>query len=486
MPVSIRFRLGFALCLTALLAMNAGAQEALRESLFAEADAAYTAAREANAAMLAPRNYERGQKAYASAEEALERGRNVETVRNRLADAKARFNEAVASADIARPVLANAMKTRSNAEAADASLLSQPIWADAEDKLASAIRELERGDLKDGKRYTLEAESLYRDAELGAIKTRYLSETRQLLADAERGRVARYAPKTLAKSRALLARAEKELNENRYDTDLPRNLAQQANYEARHAIYLAEVVRKVRDDDLTVEELVLSWEQPLAAIAGAADVVPNLASGGEALGTELADVVTELRASNQALGQQLNESEARANEMAEEIRLLDEKLGGATVERTALMQRLQRQARIKEQFETVEQMFTRDQATVFREGDNITLRLVGLSFDSGKSTIDASYFPLLEQVENAIDVFPRSRIIVEGHTDSYGSDSSNEALSQARADAVQQYMLNAMRIPSSRVTATGYGESRPIANNETGDGRARNRRIDIVIQPQLQ
>ncbi|MEL6368135.1 MAG: OmpA family protein, partial [Pseudomonadota bacterium] len=103
----------------------------------------------------------------------------------------------------------------------------------------------------------------------------------------------------------------------------------------------------------------------------------------------------------------------------------------------------------------------------------------------GSSTIEPSAYPLLEKVESAIDVFPRSSIVIEGHTDSYGSDSNNVTLSQQRADSVMQYMLNAMQIPSSRVRATGFGESRPIANNETSEGRARNRRIDVVIRPQL-
>jgi OOP family OmpA-OmpF porin len=67
----------------------------------------------------------------------------------------------------------------------------------------------------------------------------------------------------------------------------------------------------------------------------------------------------------------------------------------------------------------------------------------------------------------------------------FGGDESNQALSQKRADAVQQYMINAMRIPSYRLIATGFGETVPVANNETASGRARNRRIDIVIRPNL-
>jgi len=136
-------------------------------------------------------------------------------------------------------------------------------------------------------------------------------------------------------------------------------------------------------------------------------------------------------------------------------------------------------------FEQVEKMFTRNEARVFREGDTIILRLVGLTFDSGKAEIKQQDFDLLAKVEKAIDVFPRSELVIEGHTDSYGGDEFNQRLSQERAESVQKYMINAMRLPSYRLIATGYGETNPVANNETESGRARNRRIDIVIKPNL-
>ena len=164
---------------------------------------------------------------------------------------------------------------------------------------------------------------------------------------------------------------------------------------------------------------------------------------------------------------------------------LDERLGGATEERAALVQRLEAQARVKQQFEQVEKMFSANEARVFREGNNIILRLVGLTFDSGNAQVKQDTFALLGKVEKAIDVFPRSELIIEGHTDSHGGDDSNQKLSQDRAEAVQQYMINAMRIPTYRLIATGYGETRPIASNETESGRQRNRRIDIVIRPNL-
>lgn len=475
----------FSLTLALLGGMNAGAQE-LRAVLFEKAEASKAKAEAIQADLFAPRNYERAKKAYSAAETGLARGRNVDYIRDKLSEADEYFQKAEAAAELARITLASVIETRKDARAADAPSMSAPIWEDAERKFADAIGQLEGGDLKDANRRAAEAESLYRDAELSAIKSKYLSETRRLLEEADRARVERYAPVTLARSRRLLQQAEKELNENRYDTDLPRSLAQQANYEARHAIHLANRVRDVRDNEMTIEELILSWERSLIAIAGAADLVPDLVEGNEVLTEELVAYVENLRSRNQALEQDLADNMSRVGEMEEEIRILDEKLGGATVERQALVQRLQSQARIREQFAQVEKMFTRDEAQVFREGNDVTLRLVGLSFASGSANLEASHYPLLQKVETAINVFPRSQLVVEGHTDSYGGDESNIRLSQARADSVMQYMINALRVPSYRLTATGYGETRPIASNETAEGRAKNRRIDIVIRPEVE
>ena len=470
-----------------LLGLGAAqAQDELRKTFFKEADAAKAVADAANAELLSPRNYERGKKEYSDAEDALTRGRNIEIVRSNAADAANYFTAAAKTAKLASTVLSQVMKSRQDAANARAPELSPELWNQAQDEFGNAIRALERGDLKGAKRGDIEATSLYRDAELKAIKAQYLGETRQLLADADRARVGRYAPITLGKAKQLLADAERELNENRYDTDLPRSLAQQANYEAKHAIYLSEVVRKVRDNDLTTEELVLQWEKPLQDIAGAADIVPRMESGPDNLSKELVAFVDKLRSDNQELTQQTQEDETRLADMEAEIKSLDEKLGGATAERAALVQRLEAEARVKEQFEKVEKMFTPDEARVFREGNNIILRLVGLSFDSGAAQIKPENFELLAKVEKAIDVFPRSELIIEGHTDSYGGDELNQKLSQARAEAVQQYMINAMRIPTYRLIATGYGETRPVASNETASGRARNRRIDIVIKPNIE
>jgi OOP family OmpA-OmpF porin len=472
----------------ALLAAGTGyAQDELRKTFFRDADAARAAAESVDASLLAPRAWERGMNEYKEAESALERGRNIEYVRDNASDAVRYFREAEEKARLAQTKFAQVLKSRQDAANAEAPKRSPELWQNAQRKFGDAIRYLERGDLKNASRREIEATGLYRDAELVAIKDQYLAETRRLLASADRARVDRYAPITLGRAKQLLADAERELNENRYDTDLPRSLARQANYEAKHAIYLSEIVRKVtRDKDLTVEQLVLQWEAPLRQVAGVADVQPDMANGPDKLTAELVAYFDNLTSEKQALEQEKEEYLVRIADMEEELSALDERLGGATAERAALIQRLEAQARVKEQFERVEKMFTSDEARVFRQGDTIILRLVGLSFDSGASKIRPQNFDLLAKVEKAIDVFPRSELIIEGHTDSHGGDDLNQKLSQERAESVRQYMINAMRIPTYRLIATGYGETRPVASNETEAGRARNRRIDIVIKPNLE
>jgi outer membrane protein OmpA-like peptidoglycan-associated protein len=307
-----------------------------------------------------------------------------------------------------------------------------------------------------------------------------------LLAQADQLRVPRYAPKTYERAQALLAQAERELNENRYDTDLPRSIAQQANYEARHAIFLAEEIRGMRDNDLGEEDIILAHEDPLVRIAAAADRVAQLDAGVDPIADELVAFVEDLRERAQQTARDLDDSRTRIAELEDEIRDLDERLGGVSQERVALVQRLEAEARIREQFESINGLFTRDEARMSREGNTVVLRLVGLTFPSGRAEVGQSYRALLEKVSRAAAVFPRSQIVIEGHTDSYGSDETNLTLSRQRAESVSAYLSSEFAVPAFRISAVGYGETQPIANNETEQGRTRNRRIDVRIEPELE
>ena len=99
---------------------------------------------------------------------------------------------------------------------------------------------------------------LYEMAELVAIKNLYLNSTRTLIANAEELKASRYAPITLEKAKNLLRKAEDLLDQNRYETEVPLDIVKQANYEAKHAIYLSTLAKDIRDKEMTVEGLILN------------------------------------------------------------------------------------------------------------------------------------------------------------------------------------------------------------------------------------
>jgi outer membrane protein OmpA-like peptidoglycan-associated protein len=92
---------------------------------------------------------------------------------------------------------------------------------------------------------------------------------------------------------------------------------------------------------------------------------------------------------------------------------------------------------------------------------------------------------LLSKVQRAIRTFGVPEVIIGGHTDSTGSEDLNEHLSQKRADAVRQYFVANGTLPYEKIIAVGYGSMRPLASNATENGRAMNRRIDVIITPEV-
>jgi outer membrane protein OmpA-like peptidoglycan-associated protein len=106
----------------------------------------------------------------------------------------------------------------------------------------------------------------------------------------------------------------------------------------------------------------------------------------------------------------------------------------------------------------------------------------GVLFASGKDTLLSTAQAKLGQVAEALKNQGDHKIVVEGHTDSQGSDSSNQLLSERRAQAVTTFLVS-RGVAAAQIRSEGVGESRPVADNASQEGRANNRRVEIVIQP---
>lgn len=460
-------------------------QQDIKASLFKEANKALKGAKEARADLLSPKNFSEAMKHYQDADNDYQRGKNLEDIRKKLRASVVYFTKAVEATKLAEVTLSNSIKARSDASQAGAPQYSSKTWGEAEVKFNEAAQELEGGDVNDAKKRSGEAETIYRKAELEAVKANYLNDTWDLLKKAEANDVKKYAPVTLKKAQDLIAQSEKELNENRYDTDVARSLARQAKYEAQHSIYLAEVIKRLRDKKELMEEFLLATEKPLDQIASTMDLVGSFEAGYDKTTNEIVSYTRTLQDRATKLNQDLTERDQQVDMLNARIAELEQKLGGVEKEKSELAKQMEAQAKIRAQFAAVEKLFGREEATVLRKENDIIVRMVGLTFPVGKSVIEPQNFGLLTKVKQAINMFPGCSITIEGHTDSHGSDQKNMELSQERAEAVNKYIQANMGLNASRINAVGYGESKPIANNETKEGRAKNRRIEVILHPKL-
>lgn len=120
---------------------------------------------------------------------------------------------------------------------------------------------------------------------------------------------------------------------------------------------------------------------------------------------------------------------------------------------------------------------------VDRRGDNIVLNMPGdITFAFDRADIQPQFQPVLDDIGRTLSEYNQTTVQVVGHADSVGSDSYNLALSERRARSVADALVQ-RGVGPNRIYVVGRGESQPIASNDTDEGRARNRRVEIILTP---
>jgi OmpA-OmpF porin, OOP family len=489
----------FIIILTSIFyTFSASGQNAVRPDLFNDADKILKEARDKNAPFYAPTNFERGMKYYDAATDLAKRGKSDEDIREKLKDASASFAKSIEFSSKTETTLTNAIAARHDAEKAGAWKYSPKSWDLAEEQFKSAASEIEDNDLENAKDKAGKAESMYRTTELQAIEASYLSPARELLNKANDADVSDNAPLTLENAHKLVAQVEALLKQNRYDTDETKLLAAQAKYEAAHAIYLDQAARKLKQERKTLEQILLIKEFDFKRVASVLEVNAEFDQGFDPVITQLIGAVKERDAK---IAQGLD-SIRRTNEIVKgrdeeianlkkQIDLMTQRLGTLSEaekklqsEGQELQKKLDAQKQEEEMIKNLGAMFTEEEGTVLRESENLIIRVYGLTFPVGKTKITEAMMPLLEKVQLSVSKFPHARIKLEGHTDSQGSDEVNQKLSELRAAAVAEYLMGKVQ-SDFPINSEGFGETRPVASNDTPEGRAKNRRIDVVITPEL-
>jgi outer membrane protein OmpA-like peptidoglycan-associated protein len=121
--------------------------------------------------------------------------------------------------------------------------------------------------------------------------------------------------------------------------------------------------------------------------------------------------------------------------------------------------------------------------SVERDGDNINLIMPGnITFASGNADIAQGFFSVLDSVTLVLKEFDKTLVVVSGHTDSSGSDALNQSLSENRAQSVSNYFQRS-GIIMDRLEVIGFGETQPVASNNSEEGKMKNRRVEISLLP---
>lgn len=300
------------------------------------------------------------------------------------------------------------------------------------------------------------------------------------------------------------------------DLILQQNLAA-AKYEASHAIAIMNFAQKYKGSDSNWEQLALRFEELLRNSGNQIKAVLRFDSGLTQGANDLSSAVGKFNDSLKTLSEDRKDLEKRLLVMCntigvpltsgdslesilpkmeeefqqlvreldairQESRLTQERLTEIREEHQTTTTILQAKEEREQRFNSVKALFTPEEAlTLTNASGDIVIRLRGIVFPTGVTQVMPQHLIVLDKVAQALQIYSTSRVIVEGHTDNTGTDEANKRVSQKRAEAVKEYLVEKINRDESEFEAIGYGPEKPVANNANAAGRAENRRIDIVI-----
>ncbi len=459
-----------------LLAVDAHAQtgggadpQAIGAAIFAPIDALASSARAQRADLFSPGHFSNAEKALSEARRLYREQGEIKALDEKLARAKSEFEAAIAHVPEAKLTLGPALAARDAAQDAEATVHDGETYGRAERAFNAAGLDLEQGKAKDAKVKAADAERGFREAEINSIRVAILGEAKRLIAKAEKEKAAEWAPRHIESARNSVGEAERRLMDDRYERSETLQLARQAEADARRGLAIAEKARAASADRSSYEAQLMDAESQIRLIGGALSYEPDFEAGLGEPSQQIVRAIQGIKAERDTLKGELARTQAS-------LSALEAKERGLSAELEAKRSK-------EERFQRVSELFIAEEAVVIRErGGRIILRLKGVNFQKGNAVVLPESYSLLGKVIRAMGELPGAAMTIEGHTDSQGDAARNVKLSQERADAVRAYLEANTNLSDRLVTTVGIGESTPIASNDNEEGRAQNRRIDVVFE----
>jgi len=342
-------------------------------------------------------------------------------------------------------------------KALDAGAQASETFRAIDDDFKSATQDASGGDIDAIQKKRTEFTNRYTNVEGDMIVGKAMGAGQKRFAELKTANADTTAPTTFARTTAKLADAERSIRADRYNPETLQAAATLSQAEVARLVRISSDSTRLKSEPAAIE----IFDKEQATIAAKAKL--------DAQNAALATQNSQLKG---ALGSaQVDGDETAARLSATEGALADAQT--AASERDSLDRK----------FEDAKKMFNPNEAEVYRDGDNLLIRLKGLSFTEGKGVLPTQSRALLKKVAAIVGQFGSPRVRIEGHTDSTGSVSANAKLSDERAGVVKDYLVSNKVVRREDIVSQGLGESGPVATNETAAGRAQNRRVDVIVQP---
>jgi outer membrane protein OmpA-like peptidoglycan-associated protein len=426
--------------------------------------------------VLSPKLYKDAQSALMKAKQALEKGAKLSAIGQYVADGNASLKKAQEIAQVSRTILGETNKARDKALKVGADKLGQP-YDKVETKYLQLTTAIERDNLSYAQQYAAEVQAAFRDLEIMAIKDTAIGNARKMMADADKAKVQKIVPMAYDDALKALKDADAYIGQNPYEADTISQKAAHAEFMARRMMTISENSQKF--EQMTPEASALYVESLIDRLGKTMNAGDLRDKGVEDQFGTLAGMFKTMGQTSQSLEKENQNYQTRLASMEQQL----SGLKGYSSEQEATREKLAAERAFNEKFNRVQQFFRPDEAEVYKQSGLLVIRMRGIQFPVGQATLSPDNYILLSKVQQAIATFGQPTVTIEGHTDSTGSAQMNQELSQKRAEAVKTYLVANKTLPSNRIRATGYGPSRPLAPNTTTEGRAMNRRIDMLIAP---
>ena len=447
--------------------------------------------------VLSPSLYAKAGVSLEKARKGMAIGESAAQVLQNVSLGQAYLEKAKDYARVAKTVIGSAIDARNAANKVNAMEYAKD-YQKVENDFLNLTRSIEGGDVARAKSKHVEVAKAYSDLELRAIKDAALGEVRTRLAKAEKDFALKIAPATLEGAKKKLSLADQYISAQRYEAEQIQRKTATALFEVKR---LEQVMIQARKLDSMSPESSFLWFEDLLQKTTVQLNAPDMRDQEWAV--QLQNVhasIATLQKDNQFLQKKIKDDRASLEEKIKEKKqvILDQKAQIAALEGESreaqkareILEAKEREANAKLEaehrfqllFVQVQNMFSKEQAEVYKQGHDLVIRLRAIRFPVGQAFITPDNYELLGTVRSAVHTFGEPDVVIEGHTDSTGSAAANEQLSQRRADAVRAYFVANEAIKPEKVLAIGYGAERPLSKNDTQAGRAINRRIDMIIR----